>query len=338
MEQNNAQEHVADARLVNAGTAYQQRRNGEHTDLGVGSVGGEVAHVLQVDDHAEAGKDGGHDHSDDTGPLHVDAGVPGHLHILANCPHILAQLGSAEPDNEQAGQNDEDQRQHRDLHPADLQGDQVVQALAHIQQRHGIADAVAPGQLDGGVLDGDNGAHHVQHHQLIDTGHEEGDHIGGDHFTALGLVQDLADEHTQADGNGDGDDGGQHQAGDPPDLPVGHKDQADLTGHSSQGHAEVQAHAGHNGDQQAQDQEGIPAQTGHDLVEKVAGGEAGHGNAVQADQDEHNGHAVVADEVLHLLPEGLFAQTGGIGFVCHFSFCLLPSYGSVRRRSYRWTR
>ena len=55
------------------------------------------------------------------------------------------------------------------FHPADADGQQVVDALAHVQQAHGIADTVAAGQLDAAMGDRDNGTHEVQHDQLIDT-------------------------------------------------------------------------------------------------------------------------------------------------------------------------
>ena len=281
-------------------------------------VGGEIAHVLQVDDHTEAREHRAHHHGDDAGTLHIDAGISGHFHILAHSPHILAQLGLAEPDNEQAGKGNENQGQHRNLHAAHGEGQQVVQALPHLQQAHGVADAVASGQLDGSVLDGDDGAHHIQHHQLIDAGHKESDHVAGDHLPALGLVQDLTDEHTQAYGEGNGKDRRQDKTGNAPDLPVRHKNQGDLSGHGSQGHAEVQAHTGHNGDEKAQNQERISAQTGHNFVEQVSGRKAGGGDAVGADQNEHNGHGIVAQEGQNLLAHGLLTQTGGIVVVCHF--------------------
>ena len=167
------------------------------------------------------------------------------------------------------------------------------------------------------MLNGNNGAHHIQHHQLVNAGHDIGDEVAGNHLPALGLIQDLADEHAQEHGNGNGNDRRQNQARDSPNLPVSHENQADLTCHSAQGHAEVQAHASHNGNEKAQNQECISAQTGHNLIEQVACGEPGGRNAVGADQDEHNGHGIVAQECFRLLAQGLFAQTGGIVFLCH---------------------
>ena len=173
--------------------------------------------------------------------------------------------------------------------------------------------------------DGNNGSHHKQHYKLIHAVHGKGNHIAGDHLPALGAVQDLADHHAQCHRNGDGNDGGQDHAGDAPNLPVSGEDQADLTGHGAQRHAEVQAHTGHNGDQQAQDQECVTAQTGHDLIQEVGPGKARLRNTVRADQDEHNGDGVVADELQKLLPEALAA-----GYIRLFHAHFPPSVLRVR--------
>ena len=108
---------------------------------------GKFAQVLQIDDHAEARQHGGHDDGDDAGAVHIDTGIAGHFHILRHCPHILAQLGPAEPDDHQAEHTDDEEREHRDLDARHVDGQQVVQMLPHIQQADGIADAIAPGSF-----------------------------------------------------------------------------------------------------------------------------------------------------------------------------------------------
>ena len=288
-------------------------------------IGGEVAHVLQVDDHAEAREHGGHDDGDQAGAIHVDTGVTRHVHILTHRAHVLTQLRAAEPHDEQAGQRDDDQRQHGDLHAAHIDGQRVVHALPHLQQADGVADTVAAGQLQRVVDDGDDGSHHIQHDQLVHTGHTVGDKVAGDHLAALGAVQDAAAHKAQQDGQGDGQDGCQHQTGDTPDLPVRHQDQRDLAGHGAQRHGEVQTHTGHNGDQQAQDQEGVAPQAGHSLVDDVVHRQAGHGNEHGADEDEQDGHRVFAQELLHV---------ECLGFHVSAPF---PSFWSGRRGSCRWT-
>ena len=312
VEQEHAQEGVADGGLLHRGTAHQQRGDAEGTDLGVCAVSGEIAQVLQIDDHAEARQHGGHDDGDDAGAVHVDAGIAGHFHILRHSPHVLAQLGPAEPDDHQAEHADDEEREHRDLDACHIDGQQVVQMLPHVQQADGIADAIAPGQLQGVMNDGDDGPHHEEHDQLIHAVHEEGDDIAGDHLPALCLVQQVAAEDAEEDGDGDGDDHRQNDAGDAPDLPVGHQDQADLTRHGAQRHGKVHAQARHNGDEQAEDQEGVAAHAGDQLVEQIGRGIAGHGEADDADHDEHDGDNVVLQQsaqvefraliVLHLEP------------------------------------
>ena len=313
MEQHHAQEHVADGGLVHAGAADQQRRDAEHADLGVRGVGGHVAHVLQIDDHAEARQHGGDDDGEYAGALDVDAGVTGHVHILSHGAHVLAQLGAPEPHDGKAHQCDDDEGENGYLDAAHAQGQGVVQTLAHGQQAHGLADAVAAGQLDGIVDDGDDGAHHVQHHQLVQAVGEEGDDVAGDHLAALGGVEDLAAHQAHQRGDGDGEYAGQHHAGDAPDLPVGDQYQRDLAGHGPQGHAEVQAHARHDGDEQAQNQEDVAAHAGDDLVDEEHRREARQGDADGDDDDEHDRHAVGTQEAQQLL------SGGGVAFL-HYRF------------------
>ena len=140
------------------------------------------------------------------------------------------------------------------------------------------------------MFDGDHRTHHVQHHQLVQTVHEKGDDIAGDHLAALGHVEHLSAEKAQQHGDRNGNDHGQHHAGNPPDLPVRGKDQSDLPGHGAQGHTEVQTHAGHDGDQQAEDQKRVPAHSGENLVDQIPRREAGYRYADGADQDKHDRH------------------------------------------------
>ena len=133
MEQRHAHKDVADGSSVNRCAANQQRRDAEHTDLRVRAVGGEVAHVLQVQNHTEACKDRGHDNRDDSRALDLDARVACDLHILTDRAHVLAELRLAEPDDEQAKKRDQDKRQNRDLDAVYVNGQQIVNALAHVE-------------------------------------------------------------------------------------------------------------------------------------------------------------------------------------------------------------
>ena len=301
VEEDDAEEDIADGGLVHARAADQQRRDAEHADLRVGAVGRDIAHVLEVDDHAEAREHRGHDDGDDAGALDIDARVTRDVHVLPHRAHVLAELGLSKPHDEHAQHADDHEGQHRDLHAAHAHGQQVIQALAHVEQRHRVADAVAAGKLYREVLDGDDGAHHVQHHQLVNAVHEEADDVGGDHLAALGHVEDLTAEGAEQDGDGDGEDHRQHDAGDAPNLPVGDQDQRDLARHGAEGHAEVQTHAGHDGDQQREDQEDVAPHAGDDLVNQIAVGETGDGDAHRADDDEHDRHGVVAEEGENLI-------------------------------------
>ena len=262
----------------------------------MGGIGGEVADVLQINDHAEAREHGGDDHRDHAGTLDIDARVARDLHILTDRAHILTELGAAEPEDKEAGGGNDNEREHGDLHAADADRQQVIQALAHIQQAHRIPDTVAARELERIVDDGNDGTHHKEHKELVHTVHGEGDHVARDHLAALGTVEELADHDAEQNGDGNGDDRREDQSGDAPDLPVGSKDQSDLACHRAERHAEVHTHARHNGDEQAQDEESVAAQTGHALIEQIVPREVRARDAVGADQNEHDGHDVVAQE------------------------------------------
>ena len=174
------------------------------------------------------------------------------------------------------------------------------------------------------MLDGDDGAHHVQHDKLIHAVYKEADDIAGYHFSALGHVEELAAEHAEEDRERHGQDHRQHDAGNAPNLPIGHEDQRDLTGHCAEGHAEVQTHTGHDREEQAEDEENVSAHTGDDLVYKIADGEAGDRDADNADKHEHKRHRVA----LHKAQSSL---TEGDGFLAYiFIFHFEPSVFLVR--------
>ena len=168
-------------------------------------------------------------------------------------------------------------------------------------------------------------AHHVKHDELIHAVDEEAYDIAGYHFTALGHVQQLAAEHTKEDGERDGEDHRQHDAGDAPDLPVRHEDKRDLTGHCAESHAEVEAHAGHYREEQAKDEEDVPAHTGDYLIEKIADREAGNGDADDADEHEHQRHGVILGKAQKLLAEG-----DAVGFFLFIFHHFDPSVFLVR--------
>ena len=89
--------------------------------------------------------------------LDIDARVARDLHILTDRAHILTELGAAEPEDQEAGGGNDNEREHGDLHAADADRQQVIQALAHIQQAHRIPDTVAARELERIVDDGNDG-------------------------------------------------------------------------------------------------------------------------------------------------------------------------------------
>ncbi|MPN10983.1 hypothetical protein SDC9_158281 [bioreactor metagenome] len=144
------------------------------------------------------------------------------------------------------------------------------------------------------MQDRDNRAHHVQNHHLIDAVEEIAGNIAGDHLAALRHIEDLAAQQAQPHRDGDGHDHREDDAGDPPDLPIGHKDQSDLAGHGAQCHAEVQPHTGHDGNQQAEDQEDVAAHARDNLIKQIVKRKARDRNKHRADDDEHERNRVSA--------------------------------------------
>ena len=167
----------------------------------MGAVGGQISHILQIDDHAESRQYGRNNDRDNPCPLHVDTGVLGNLHILPDRPHILSEFRSAEPDNQKAHQRNHDQGGDRDPDALDIDRQEFIQLLTHLQKTYGIADAVASGELDRRMDDRNNRTHQVQNNQLIDTIDKIAHDIAGYHLSSLCLIQDLSAEHAQRDRN-----------------------------------------------------------------------------------------------------------------------------------------
>ena len=184
------------------------------------------------------------------------------------------------------------------------------------------------------MLDGNDRPHHVEDNELIDTVHEEADDVAGDHLTALCHVEEFAADKAEQRGDGDRKDHRKDYAGNPPDLPVGDENQGDLACHGAERHAEVQAHAGHDRDQQAENQEDVASHAGDDLVEQITHGEAGERNADRADQHEHQRDGIVLNKAQYFLAETLvvhFVPSVFLvsAFLVKSGFSLKPSHQRV---------
>ena len=134
--------------------------------------------------------------------------------------------------------------------------------------------------------------------ELVHTVHEEADDVARDHLTSLGMVEDGSTHVAEEDGDRGRDDGRQDHAGDADDGPVGDEDQTNLSSHGAKRHAEVESHARHDGDQEGEDEEGVPAQPREDLIEQVAAGVARQGDSDAADDDEKEGNQIVDQQFL----------------------------------------
>ena len=292
-------EDVGDGGLLHRGAAHQDGRHREEAGLVVGVVGGHVAHVLQEDDLADGGQHRGDDDGDDAGAVHRHAGGLGHVHVVAHGPHVLAQLGLLEPDDEHAQGGDDQVGGHGQGEGPQVHRPAGCPGSAHLVQVQGVADAVAPRQDDRLGAHRDHRAHEVEHHELVDAVDEEGQDVAGDHLPALGLVEHHAADVAHEQGHRQAGQGREDQPVDPEDVVVDGQDQAELAGHGAQGHAEVEPHAGVDGQQQGQHQERVAAQPGEHLLADVGQGQPRGMDRQHGDDQEQEDDRVLPQEAAH---------------------------------------
>ena len=164
----------------------------------------------------------------------------------------------------------------------------------------------------------DNRPHHIEHDKLINTVDEECQHVACNHFAAACRIEHLAADHAEQNSNRNREDGGQDETGDAPNLPVGNQNQRNFACHGAEGHTEVQTHARHNRNQQAEDEERIAPETGGNLIEQIRRGEARNRDADRADENEHQRHGVVPKKTKEAVAANGLAGCGSIGFCAHF--------------------
>ncbi len=291
VEEDDADEDVGYGGVGYRSPADEDGRRGEEARLVVGVVGGEVAHVLEEDDLARAGEGRGDEDGHDPGALHGDARGIGHGHVLADGPHILAELGLLEPDDEDTEGGYDEEGDERYGESPDPEHENLIQGLAHGLEVERVADAVAAREDDGRVPDGDDRSHQIEDEELVDAVDEEGEDVAGDHLPALGLVHHRAADPAEKEGYGKADEEGEDQALPARHSPVHGEDEADLPGHGAQGHGEVEAHARVDGQEKGDDEEGVAPQPRDHLLDDVGDGEAGgtHGREGYGQENEDDG-------------------------------------------------
>ena len=178
----------------------------------------------------------------------------------------------------------------------ELQRPQVIQRLAdaggagHIQ-RVGNARGALDDQAVG--VQGDEVAEDEEEEQLVKTVGKVAEDHTADHFLALHLVEQLADEEAEQRGDGNGHQRGDEEAADAGDLPLQHPEDGDLRRHRADGDGEVDAHAGDDGDDQRQHDEGVARQTVDQLHGHVGGRFTREDEAGRAEDDEDDGDDVL---------------------------------------------
>ena len=134
-----------------------------------------------------------------------------------------------------------------------------------------------------------------QEQQLIQTVGEVAQDQTADHFLALHLVQQLTDQIAEECCQRHGHSHRHQEAAQAGDAPLNDPQGSNLGCHSANGNSEVDAHAGHDGQDQSKDDEGITAQTAEQLIHDVRHGETGEIQAHDAQKNEHDGHGIVAN-------------------------------------------
>ena len=137
-------------------------------------------------------------------------------------------------------------------------------------------------------VQGDEVAKHEQEKQLVKAvGKVTKDHTAN-HFLALHLVEQFADEEAEQRGDGNGHQRRYQEAADAGNLPLQHPQKSDLRRHCADGNGKVDAHAGHDGDNQGKHDEGVARHAIHQLHRHIGGRFAGKEEAQSAEDDEHD--------------------------------------------------
>ena len=197
-----------------------------------------------------------------------------------------------------------EQNQHGQYHIDSFQEGKIPDAI------QGILDAAAGTAVEvdgvghtGGALDhqtggiqGDQVAEDEQEQQLIQTVGEITKDQTADHFLALHLVQQLADQETEQGCNGKGHAHGQQETAKAAHTPFDHPQHTDLSGHGTDGNGEVDAHAGNDRNDQGQHDERVTAETAKQFVNHIGYGLTGENHTQGAQHHEHHRNGVVAQQ------------------------------------------
>ena len=196
-------------------------------------------------------------------------------------------------------------QQRRDDAAADVQRGTEAE-LPQAVQRVLDASAGAIGQVDGvghagrplddqaGRVERDEVSEDEEEQQLIQAVGKVAQDQAADHFLALHLIEQLADQEAKQGRNGHGQKHGQQESAKSAHAPFDHPQGGDLRGHGADSDGEVDAHAGHDGNNQRQHDKGVAAEAAKHLIDDVGHRLAGINDADDAQEHEHHRNGVVA--------------------------------------------
>ena len=201
------------------------------------------------------------------------------------------------------------QHDHRDNRAGDVQRRTKLDLPQAVKR---ILEAAAGGQVDGvGDAGGahDHQARRVQRNQVAEDEQEQQliktvgkvtqDHTA-DHFLALHLVVQAADQETEERSDRQRHQRCKRKAADAADAPFNNPQRRDLRSHGADGDGKVDAHAGDDRDDQREDDEHVAGQTAKKLIHHVRGRLAGDRHAAHAQQDKHDRNRIVAKNLAHV--------------------------------------
>ena len=196
MEQYDTEEHILYRCLRYRCASDEESCDTEHSDLRMGVVCIERSHVREIDDHSVCSEDCGDDDGEDPGPLDLDSSLSCDLHILSYSSHILSDLRLAEPDDDKTECDDQYECEHRNRYAArsvliceQPDSPEVIDALPDAEKVDRVPDTVASWEDNPAVAERDNRSHSIEHDELVDTVHEERDHVARDHLPSFCLIE-----------------------------------------------------------------------------------------------------------------------------------------------------
>ena len=167
-------------------------------------------------------------------------------------------------------------------------------AAGAVGQVDGVGHAGRPLDDQAGRVERDEVSEDEEEQQLIQAVGKVAQDQAADHFLALHLIEQLADQEANRAAMGMVSSMASRNPPNPPTPQLDHPQGGDLRGHGADGDGEVDAHAGHDGNNQRQHDKGVAAEASKHLIDDVGHRLAGINDADDAQEHEHHRNGVVA--------------------------------------------